>query len=75
MPWIQITENVTREVWLRTEGIIGLAQAKQHGSGTMLLLVSGATLEVSEQRDDLMRKIKEAEGTAARERQVGFPGE
>jgi hypothetical protein len=75
MPWIQITENVTREVWLRTEGIIGLAQAKQHGSGTMLLLVSGATLEVSEQRDDLMRKIKEAEGTAARERTVGFPGE
>jgi hypothetical protein len=75
MPWIQITENSTREIWLRTEGIIGLAQAKQHGSGTMLLLLSGTNLEVAEQRDELLRKIKEAEETAARERQVGFPGE
>jgi hypothetical protein len=75
MPWIQITEKSNREIWLRTEGIIGLAQAKQHGSGTMLLLVSGSTLEVSEQRDELLMKIKEAEGTAARDRQVGFPGE
>lgn len=75
MPWIQITERSTRELWLRTESIIGLVQAKQHGSGTMLLLVSGATLEVSEEREGLLQKIKEAEGTAARERQVGFPGE
>jgi hypothetical protein len=75
MPWIQITENANREIWLRTEGIIGLAQAKQHGSGTMLLLLSGTNLEVAEHRDELLRKIKEAEGTAARDRQVGFPGE
>jgi hypothetical protein len=75
MPWIQITENANREIWLRTESIIGLAQAKQHGSGTMLLLVSGSTLEVSEKRDELLTKIKEAEGTAARDRRVGFPGE
>jgi hypothetical protein len=75
MPWIQTTESSNREIWLRTESIIGLAQAKQHGSGTMLLLLSGATLEVSEMRDALLQKIKEAEGTAARERRVGFPGE
>ena len=51
MPWIQITESSNREIWLRTEGIIGLAQAKQHGSGTMLLLLSGTNLEVAEHRD------------------------
>jgi hypothetical protein len=41
----------------------------------MLLLLSGTNLEVAEHRDELLRKIKEVEGTAARERQVGFPGE
>ena len=75
MPWIQITENSSRDIWLRTEGIIGLAQAKQHGSGTMLLLLSGTNLEVAEHRDELLQKIKEAEGTAARDRRVGFPGD
>ena len=75
MPWIQITENSSRDIWLRTEGIIGLAQAKQHGSGTMLLLLSGTNLEVAEHRDELLQKIKEAEGSAARDRQVGFPGD
>ncbi|MEO6194486.1 MAG: hypothetical protein ABIS20_15860 [Thermoanaerobaculia bacterium] len=75
MPWIQITENSSRDIWLRTEGIIGLAQAKQHGSGTMLILLSGTNLEVAEHRDELLRKIKEAEGPAARDRPVGFPGD
>jgi hypothetical protein len=75
MPWIQITDSSRSELWLRTESIIGLAPAKQHGSGTMLLLLSGVNLEVVEERDGLLLKIKEAEGTAARERQVGFPGE
>jgi hypothetical protein len=75
MPWIQITESSKSEIWLRTESIIGLAQAKQHGSGTMLLLLSGTNLEVAEERDGLLAKIKEAEGTAAKERRVGFPGE
>lgn len=75
MPWIQVTESSNREVWLRTESILGLAQAERHGSGTRVLLISGTALEVAEERNDLLQKIKESEGTAARERQVGFPGE
>ncbi|HKI05457.1 MAG TPA: hypothetical protein VKK31_25980 [Thermoanaerobaculia bacterium] len=75
MPWIQVTESSKREVWLRTESILGLAQAERHGSGTRVLLLSGTALEVVEERDDLLQTIKEAEGTAARERQVGFPGD
>lgn len=75
MPWIQVTESSNREVWLRTESILGLAQAERHGSGTRILLISGAGLEVAEERNGLLEKIKEAEGTAARERRVGFPGE
>jgi len=75
MPWIQVTESSKREVWLRTESIIGLAQAERHGSGTRLLLLSGAALEVVEERNDLLEKIKDAEGTAAKDRRVGFPGE
>ena len=75
MPWIQVTENPNREVWLRTEAIIGLAIPERHGSGTRLLLLSGSTLEVTEAREELLQKIKEGEGTAPRDRQVGFPGE
>jgi hypothetical protein len=30
---------------------------------------------VAEERNELLQTIKEAEGMAARERQVGFPGE
>jgi hypothetical protein len=75
MPWIQVTESSKREVWLRTESIIGLAQAERHGSGTRVLLLSGTALEVAEERNELLATIKEAEGTAAKERQVGFPGD
>lgn len=75
MPWIQVTESSKREVWLRTESIIGLAQAERHGSGTRVLLLSGTALEVAEERTELLATIKAAEGTAAKERQVGFPGE
>lgn len=75
MPWIQVTESSNREVWLRTESVIGLAIPERHSSGTRLLLLSGAALEVTEQRDDLLQKIKEAEGTASRDRRVGFPAE
>jgi hypothetical protein len=75
MPWIQVTESANREVWLRTESIIGLALPERHGRGTRLLLLSGATLEVTEEREELLQKIKELEGTAARERRVGFPGD
>jgi hypothetical protein len=75
MPWIQVTESSNREVSLRTEAIIGLAIPERHGSGTRLILLSGATLEVTEDRGDLLQKIKEAEGTAQRDRQVGFPGD
>jgi len=75
MPWIQVTESSKREVWLRTESIIGLAQAERHGSGTRVLLLSGTALEVAEERNELLATIKAAEGTAAKERQVGFPGD
>lgn len=75
MPWIQVTESANREVWLRTESIIGLTVPERHGRGTRLLLLSGAAVEVAEEREPLLQKIKELEGTAARERRVGFPGE
>lgn len=75
MPWIQVTESSNREVSLRTEAIIGLALPERHGSGTRLLLLSGASLEVTEAREELLQKIKEAEGTASRDRRVGFPAE
>ena len=75
MPWIQVTESSNREVWLRTESIIGLTVPERHGRGTRLLLLSGASVEVTEDRADLLQKIKELEGTAAKERRVGFPGE
>jgi hypothetical protein len=75
MPWIQVTESSNREVWLRTESIIGLTVPERHGRGTRLLLLSGASVEVTEVREDLLQQIKELEGTAVRDRQVGFPGE
>jgi hypothetical protein len=75
MPWIQVTESSNREVWLRTEAIIGLAVPERHGSGARILLLSGNNVEVAEDRETLMQKIKELEGTAERDRQVGFPGE
>ena len=75
MPWIQVTESSNREVWLRTESVIGLTVPERHGRGTRLLLLSGASVEVTEDRADLLQKIKELEGTAAKERRVGFPGE
>jgi len=75
MPWIQVTEGASREVWVRTESIIGLALPERHGRGTRLLLLSGASIEVTEDREALLQQIKELEGTAARDRRVGFPGE
>ena len=75
MPWIQVTQSMSRDIWLRTESIIGLAPAERHGSGTKLLLLSGATLDVVEEQGDLLGKIRDLEGTATRERRVGFPSE
>ena len=75
MPWIQINQSPNRDIWLRTESIIGLAPAERHSSGSQLLLLSGATLDVLEPRDELLARIKEEEGTARAERRVGFPGE
>ena len=73
MPWIKITETEDRYIWLRTESIIGLAHPEQDITGTQLLLLSGKTVSVVEERERLLQKIKEAEGTAARDRRVGFP--
>ncbi|MFL6262174.1 MAG: hypothetical protein ACJ76Y_20965 [Thermoanaerobaculia bacterium] len=74
MPWIKITESEDRDIWLRTESILGLAHPEQDVTGTQLLLLSGKTVSVAEERERLLQRIKEAEGTAARERRVGFPG-
>jgi hypothetical protein len=75
MPWIQLTESAQRQVWLRTEAIVGLAVPERHGRGARILLISGNNLEVVEERESLLQQIKELEGTAQRERQVGFPAE
>lgn len=75
MPWIRITESEDRYVWLRTESIIGLAHPEQDITGTQLLLLSGKTVSVSEERERLLQRIKEAEGTAPRDRRVGFPAD
>ena len=75
MPWIQVTQSPSRDIWLRTESIIGLAPAERHGSGTKVLLLSGETLDVVEEQTDLLAKIREMEGTGEKERRVGFPVE
>jgi hypothetical protein len=75
MPWLQVTESSSREVWLRTESIIGLTLPERHGRGARLLLLSGASVEVTEDRETLLQKIRELEGTGERERRVGFPGD
>lgn len=75
MPWIKITESEDRDVWLRTESIVGLAHPEQDVTGTQILLVSGKTVSVSEERERLLQRIKETEGTAPRDRRVGFPAD
>jgi len=75
MPWIQVTQSTSRDIWLRTESIIGLAPAERHGSGTQILLLSGETLDVVEEQSDLLGKIRDMEGTGDKERRVGFPVE
>lgn len=75
MPWIKINETEDRYIWLRTESILGLAHPEQDITGTQLLLVSGKTVSVAEERERLLQRIKEAEGTATRDRRVGFPGD
>jgi hypothetical protein len=76
MPWMQIAKSgESRAVWLRTEAILGLATPERGNTGTRLLLLSGEALEVAEEREDLLQRIKELEGTAAKDRRVGFPGE
>jgi len=75
MPWIQVTQSTSRDIWLRTESIIGLAPAERHGSGTKVLLLSGETLDVVEEQSDLLGKIRDMEGTGDKERRVGFPVE
>ncbi|HET9209224.1 MAG TPA: hypothetical protein VFR03_02435 [Thermoanaerobaculia bacterium] len=75
MPWIKITETEDRYIWLRTESIVGLAHPEQDVTGTQLLLVSGKTVSVAEDREKLLHRIKETEGTVARDRRVGFPGD
>jgi hypothetical protein len=75
MPWIKITESEDRYVWLRTESILGLAHPEQDITGTQILLLSGKTVSVAEDRERLLHRIKEAEGAAPRDRRVGFPAD
>ena len=75
MPWIKITESEDRDIWLRTESIIGLAYPEQDITGTQLLLLSGKVVSAAEEREKLLQRIKEAEGAAPRDRRVGFPAE
>jgi hypothetical protein len=75
MPWIKIPETLDREIWLRTEAIIGLTHPEQDITGTQVLLVSGETVSVTEDRERLLHRIKEVEGTAPRDRRVGFPAD
>ena len=75
MPWIKITESEDRYIWLRTESFVGLTHPEQDVTGTQILLVSGKTVSVGEERERLLQRIKETEGTAPRDRRVGFPGE
>ncbi|PYQ56700.1 MAG: hypothetical protein DMF53_24715 [Acidobacteria bacterium] len=75
MPWIKITESEDRYVWLRTESIVGLAHPEQDITGTQILLISGKTVSVAEERERLLQRIKEVEGSAPRDRRVGFPAD
>ena len=75
MPWIQVSQIPDGEVWLRSEGIVGIASREGSAVGSRLLLVSGESVEVSDDRDELLQKIKELEGTAGRDRRVGFPAD
>ena len=76
MPWIQVSQIPDGEISLRSESILGITGRKgEDATGSRLLLISGESVEVAEERDDLLQKIKELEGTAARERRVGFPAD
>jgi len=76
MPWIQVSQIPDGEVWLRSESILGItARGGDDATGSRLLLVSGESVDVTEERDALLQKIKELEGTAQRDRRVGFPAD
>ncbi len=75
MPWIQVSQIPDSKVWLRSESILGITARGVNAAGSLLLLLSGASVEVTEERDDLLQKIKELEGTAKRDRRVGFPAD
>lgn len=75
MPWIQVSQIPDGEVWLRSEGIVGIASREGSSVGSRLLLVSGESVEVSDDGDELLQKVKELEGTAGRDRRVGFPAD
>lgn len=75
MPWIQVSQIPDSKVWLRSESILGITTRGVNAVGSLLLLLSGASIEVTEERDDLLQKIKELEGTAKRDRRVGFPAD
>ena len=75
MPWIQVSQIPEGEVWLRSESILGITAREGSAVGSRLLLLSGESVEISEDGDELLQKIKALEGTAARDRRVGFPSD
>ncbi len=75
MPWLQVSQIPEGEVWLRSESILGIAAREGSAAGSRLLLLSGESGEVSDDGDELLQKIRELEGTAGRDRRVGFPSD
>lgn len=75
MPWFQVSQIPDGDVWLRSESILGIASREGSAAGSRLLLISGSSVEVSENGEELLKKIKELEGTAGRDRRVGFPAD
>jgi hypothetical protein len=75
MPWFQVSQIPDGDVWLRSESILGIAAREGSAVGSRLLLISGSSVEVSDDGDELLQKIKELEGTAGRDRRVGFPAD
>jgi hypothetical protein len=75
MPWIQVSQIPDGEILLRSEFILGITARGGDAQGSRLLMLSGESIEVTEERDGLLQKIKELEGTAARDRRVGFPSD
>jgi hypothetical protein len=71
---MEVTGAGKRKVWLRSEAVLGIAPPEGDG-GARLFLLSGEAFEVVEEQEELLGKLRELEGTARRDRRVGFPAD